>query len=728
MPHLVLSLIIILNRGCSCKSIAFGLVREFLIFTATLRFALLASVTLVPAPALADAAVDTDAQRDYLPGNIVVTGQRDTYVNEDGSTGTKTPTPIIDVPQAITVITADQLEDQGVTSLNDALRFVPGVSLETGEGHRDEVFIRGQETTADFYLDGLRDDAQYYRPLYNVERVEVLKGANALIFGRGAGGGAINRVAKVAEFDMAEYTLGAQVDTFGAFAVTGDANMPTGDSLAVRLTGTYEEFDNHRDFYDGRFFGISPTLSAQIGPDTRLYAYYTYDDDERVVDRGIPSIDGGPLGGFDETFFGDRDYNFSDVAVHVARTRLEHDFSGAWSVNASLMFADYDKFYANIVPTSGTTDTTVRLGGYESGTDRQNLIGQVNLVGQFETGSLGHTMLLGAEFGSQDTDSTRNRALFNGGADTSVTVALDDTISIPSFSLEPQRASASELTTLSFYAQEQLDIGILQLVAGVRYDRFDLESTDFIASFDGARVDERWSPRFGAILKPQDNLSIYASYAESFLPQSGDQFTVLGQQDEALDPETFENIEAGIKWAPHPELLLTAAIFRLTRSNTTAPDPANTGLVILAGESEVDGFELGAVGEPVDGLSISLGYAYLDGEITSDTTSALAGTTLQQVPKHQVTAWARYDVTDRLGFGAGLTHLSKQFASLSNNVVLPSYTRVDAAVFYEATDAISLQLNVENLLDEDYYPSAHGDNNIQPGAPLNASIGARLRF
>ncbi len=689
------------------------------------------AATIAPTAASANTAgetpADIEAQRDYLPGNIIVTGDRETYVNEDGSTGTKTPTPIIDVPQAVTVITADQLEDQGVTTLNDALRFVPGVSLETGEGHRDEVFIRGQETTADFYIDGLRDDAQYYRPLYNVERVEVLKGANALIFGRGAGGGAINRVSRVAEFGMPEYALGAQVDTFGAFALTGDANLPASESLAVRLTGTYEEFDNHRDFYDGRFFGFSPTLTAQLGPDTRLYAYYTYDDDERVVDRGLPSLNGGPLRGYDETFFGDRDYNFSDVEVHIARTRLEHEFSSAWSLNASVMFADYDKFYSNIVPGGGATATTVNLGGYESGTDRQNLIGQINMVGQFDTGSIGHTLLVGAEATSSDTDSVRDQARFGAGMATSVTVDLAEVIDVPAFSIVPQRASTSQLSTLSLYAQEQLDIGIVQLVAGVRYDRFDIESTDLVANFDGARVDEKISPRLGVIVKPQENLSIYASYAESFLPSAGDQFTVLSQQDESLEPESFENIELGAKYAPHSDLLLTAALFRLTRSNTPSVDPA-TNLTTLVGESEVEGFELGLVGKPVDGLSLSLGYTYLDAEITDSADLTDVGTVLQQVPHHQVTAWARYDFTERLGFGAGVIHQSEQFASNSNNVVLPSYTRVDAAVFFEATDALSLQLNVENLLDEDYYPSAHGDNNIQPGAPLNASIGARLRF
>ncbi len=669
-----------------------------------------------------------DAQRDYLPTSIVVTADRDSYVGDDGSSATKTPTPLIDVPQSVSVITADQIEDQGVTQLNQALRFVPGVSLETGEGHRDEVFIRGQETTADFYLDGLRDDAQYYRSLYNVERIEVLKGSNALIFGRGAGGGAINRVSKTARTSGSFINGAASVDTFGAFSLAGDVNTPLSDNLALRVNSTYEEFNSHRDFYDGRFIGISPTITIDAGPDTRLVATYAYDDDERVVDRGVPSLDGLPLMGYDETFFGDPDYNFSDVEVHIARFRVEHDFSAQWNFNASLQFADYDKFYANVTPSSGTTATTTRLAGYESGTDRQNLIGQMNLVGNVDTGGVGHTLLIGAEFTTASTDSVRNQALFNNGADTSITVPLAEVIAVPAFTLTPQRASTSDLSTVSFYIQDQIDFGIVQLIGGVRYDEFDLESEDLIGGFAASRKDSRWSPRLGAVVKPVDNLSIYASWSETFLPQSGDQFTVLNTNSASLDPETFENIEAGIKWSIRPELFLTAAVFRLTRDNTQAPDPNNPGFVILAGESRVEGFEIGLVGEVVSGLNVSLGYAYLDGEITQTTSSAVAGTVLQQVPEHHLTAWTRYDVTDRIGIGAGLVHQSSQFASMSNNVVLPSYTRVDAALFFDVSDALALQLNVENLFDEDYYPSAHGDNNIQPAEPLNASIGARLKF
>lgn len=669
-----------------------------------------------------------DTQRDYLPTSIVITADRESYVADDGSTATKTPTPLIDVPQSMSVITADQIEDQGVTQLNQALRFVPGVSLETGEGHRDEVFIRGQETTADFYLDGLRDDAQYYRSLYNVERIEVLKGANALIFGRGAGGGAINRVSKTARTSGAFVNGAAFVDSFGAFSVAGDVNTPLADNVALRINSTYEEFDSHRDFYEGRFIGFTPTLTLDAGPDTRLVASYSYDDDERVVDRGIPSLNGEPLAGYDKTFFGDPDYNFSDVEVHIVRLRVEHDFSSTLNFNASLQYADYDKFYANLVPGGGTTATTASISGYDSGTDRQNLIGQMNLIGSFETGGISHTLLVGGEFTTSETDSVRDQARFNNGADSSVTVPLADVIATPAFILVPQRASTSDLNTVSFYVQDQVDFGIVQLIGGVRYDEFRLQSEDLIGGFAGQRKDSRWSPRLGAVVKPMDNFSLYASWSETFLPQSGDQFTVLSTTSANLDPETFENLEAGIKWSIKPELLLTAAVFRLTRDNTQAPDPANPGFVILAGESRVEGFEIGLAGEVVPSLNVSLGYAYLDGKVTQTTSSAVAGTTLQQVPEHHFTAWARYDVTDRLGIGAGLVHQSSQFASMSNNVVLPSYTRVDAAIFFDVTDSIALQLNVENLFDEEYYPSAHGDNNIQPAEPLNASLGARIRF
>ena len=366
------------------------------------------------------------------------------------------------------------------------------------------------------------------------------------------------------------------------------------------------------------------------------------------------------------------------------------------------------------------------LSGYQSGTERENLIGQANLVAQFDTGGASHTLLLGVEAMGQDTRSLRNQARFNGA--TSVTVPLAERISVPAATLSLQRASRSDLSVFSAYVQEQLDLGPVQFVGGVRYERFDLATEDLIAARPGARVDERWNPRFGVIVKPNEALSIYASYSESFLPQSGDQFSLIDAQDALLKPEVFRNYEVGAKWLVAPDLFLTAAAFRLDRENTQAPDPANPGFVVLTGSTRVEGLEASLAGTLLPGFDVTLGYTYLDGEVRGDTTRALAGTRLQQLPKHQASAWGRYQLADRLALGAGLVHQSKQWASLTHAVELAAYTRIDAAAFYDVTETIALQLNIENLFDADYFASAHGDNNIQPGAPFTARVGAKFRF
>ncbi|MBE5074549.1 TonB-dependent siderophore receptor [Erythrobacteraceae bacterium E2-1 Yellow Sea] len=691
---------------------------------ATLRHLLMLSgataVCMFAAPVLAA----DDGDRDYLPDTIVVTGVRDGYVLEDGSTGTKTPTPLIEVPQTITFLTADQLEDQSIRQLGDALRYVPGISLETGEGHRDEVFIRGQETTADFYLDGLRDDAQYYRSLYNVERIEILKGANALIFGRGGGGGVINRVSKTARLNGFSADLSGSVDNFGAFALSGDVNTRLSEPAALRINATYEEFDNDRQAYEGRFIGISPTATVQLGDASRFIASYSYDDDERVTDRGIPSLNGGPLRGFDDTFFGVPGFNNATNTAHIARGRLEHDFSDSLSGNATAQYANYDKFYANVVP-SGITGAYVDLGGYADFTKRENWIGQGNLVWQVETGALAHTILAGIEAMEQTTRNGRYGISLSESS-----VPLAQTLAYPTVTLGAlSRERKSRLDVLSAYIQDQVEIGeYVELTAGLRWERFDLQSTDLFTQVEGGRIDEMVSPRFGLVVKPNSTLSIYASYAESFLPQAGDQFVILSPGDSAFDPEKFTNYELGLKWAPASELLLTAAIFRLDRTNTQAADPVNIGQTVLTGKSRTKGFEFNLAGQITPDWSVNVGYAWLDGEIRSDSTFAAAGTPLQQLPKHQITAWTRYDLTERFGLGLGVVYQDEQFASFSGNVVLPDYIRVDSAAYFDVNDRLSFQLNIENLFDANYYPSAHGDNNIQPGDPFTARLGVRIKI
>ena len=414
----------------------------------TARLSLLVSTVLtglsmaapVQAEAMADAA-DAPA--------IIVYGVPDGYGIEKTRSATKTETPLIDVPQTVTVLSREQLDDQGVESLNDALRYVPGVVLGQGEGHRDQITLRGQSTTADFFLDGLRDDAQYYRSLYNIDRVEVLKGANALIFGRGGGGGVINRVAKAPEFNQARTDLAGGIDSFGGWSLAADLDQPLSESVAARLNATYEDFANHRDFYSGHFTGIAPTLGWRLGEATRLVLGYEYADDQRVTDRGVPSFANSPLRGYDETFFGSPVANRSSVQAHIAHARLDHDFGAALTANLTGQYAHYDKYYGNVYARSPATATTVELEGYNSDTIRENWIVQGNLVWKGESAGLGHQLLLGFEASDQLTDARRSEAAFGAAAASRITVPLAQRLTLPAVTFGASTRASEQGCSLS---------------------------------------------------------------------------------------------------------------------------------------------------------------------------------------------------------------------------------------------------------------------------------------
>lgn len=670
-------------------------------------------------PVLAEAAADEGPE-------IIVYGRPDGYDLESTPTGTKTDTALVDVPQSIAVVSREQLDDQGMLSLGEALRYVPGVVLGQGEGHRDQVNLRGQNSSADFFIDGIRDDAQYYRPLYNIERIEVLKGANAMIFGRGGGGGAINRVSKAPEFGHLRGSASGGVDSFGAWNLAVDLGAPLSDSLGLRLNATYEEFNNHRQNFGGSFFGITPTIGARLGQDTRLTVTYEYAEDRRLTDRGVPSQGGLPLRGYDATSFADPATSNNEMTAHLARARLDHEFSPNLSANLTVQFADYAKFYSNVYPGSAVSNTgTLTLSGYDFSADRRNLIGQGNLVWKGTTGGIGHTLLLGFDAGDQETLTKRRDAAFPSGA----TVALAQRITLPTVTFPRlTSASRSDASFWSLYAQDQIDLGEhVKLVGGVRFDRFTISSTNLVSGFQGQRSDSKWSPRLGLIVKPGEKVSFYGSYAVSFLPQSGDQFAVLDATTQALAPEEFENLELGFKWDITRGLAFTAAAYQLDRRNTRATDPIS-GNAVLSGSSRTKGIELSLTGRITKNLDVSMGYALQDGEITAATTAAPAGRRLAQLPRHQASAWARYDLTPSLGLGLGVVYQSSQFATISNAVRLPAFTRIDAALFYDVSSKVSLQLNVENLTDTDYFPAAHTDNNISTGKPVNVKATVRVKF
>jgi catecholate siderophore receptor len=673
--------------------------------------------------------------------SIVVTGYRDSYGTEATSSATRTPTQLNDIPQAISIITERQIEDQAMLTIGDVLRYVPGATIGQGEGHRDQITIRGNNSTADFFVDGLRDDVQHYRGLYNVERIEVLKGPNAMIFGRGGGGGVVNRVTKRPAPNPFVRGSGA-VESEGGFVFDLDLNRPFSEAIAGRFNAVYEDFNTHREVFAGRRFAFNPTGAFSIGG-SRADLSYEYQDDERVVDRGIPSSAGRPLTGFRDAFFGDPNANRSDFDAHILKARVDHSFSDDLTLSSKLLYGDYDKAYQNVFPATAVTANSAgvrRFGieAYRDTTERENLFSQTDLVWQATTGPVSHVLLAGFEYGDQDTRNERINGFFTGVPTTSggrrTVIDLADPIRVPNVEFRRgsafagNRAVATDAELLAFYLQDQLSLGEhVDLIAGIRYDRFKLDVQNL---FDGAtvrRTDNLWSPRLGLVLKPIEPLSFYLSYSRSYLPQSGDQFLSLDATGATLEPEKFDNYEVGLKWDIRKSLNLTAALYQLDRTNTRANLAG--GIVVQSGEQRSKGFELSLTGDITNDWHVSAGYALQDAEVRTATLACPAGNCeVPQVPRHQASLWTRYDFTPRLGAGLGIYHQSKSFASITNAVLLPSYTRVDAAAFFRIAEGIDAQVNVENLFNERYFPTAHTDNNITPGAPTTARATLRLTF
>lgn len=672
---------------------------------------------------------------------------RGKYLSLDKIDAVKTPTPVIDVPQSLSIVTSEQIRDQALRGLGDLVRYTPGVAISQGEGHRDAIIIRGVQTTADFFVDGVRDDVQYYRPLYNVEQVEVLRGPNALLFGRGGGGGVVNRVQKTAVVDERFTLVDLGFDTFGGYSGIVDSNLDAGDRVAVRLLGFYEQLENHRDFFDGRTFTVNPTVTIEFSPETTGVFSYEYIDDDRVVDRGVPSrhVDGGPdtpLRGFRDTFFGSPDQNFTRLEAHLLRARLDHRFSDALRGNLTVQYADYDKVYQNLFPSdkvfvSGGAFDEVELDGYRDPTRRKNLIVQGNLVGEFDTGSVRHTLLVGFELGDQDTANARDDNVWEANGDDQLVIPFTDPLQLPAFGFDNRvRDRRSEVRFQSLYLQDQIDLtDRFKFLLGLRYDRFDIDVLDLIEQTDGdgddgifGRVDEEVTPRYGFIYKPVENLSLYASYSETFLPRSGDQFLTLDLDSESTRPQFFENTEAGVKWDVRSDLSVTAAVFSLERESYTAVDPEDPDQLTVIEGSGIEGVELQLAGRLTERWSITTGYSWLDGVVDRVDGSGNSGNRTRQTPEHMFSIWNMFAVNDRLSFGLGATYQDRFFTTEDNTVEVPSYTRFDAAAFYRLNGRSRLQLNVENLFDETYFPDAHNNNNISTGRPLNARFAVILDF
>ncbi|MEO7276693.1 MAG: TonB-dependent siderophore receptor [Sphingomicrobium sp.] len=638
---------------------------------------------------------------------------------------TRTGTAVKDVPQALTIITAAQIDDQQLRSVADLLNFVPGASYGSGEGNRDQLVLRGNNSTADFFVDGVRDDVQYFRDFYNVAQVEVLKGPNAMIFGRGGGGGVLNRVLKRPALSRA-FNVSASADGFGGFRLTTDLDRSLATNAAGRVNALYESGLSFRNRVSSRRWGVNPTFALIAGPGTRIDGSYEHFHDRRTADRGVPANGGEPLRGHDRTFFGDPDDSVARVDVDLGSLAIEHDAGRGLTLRSRTLIGDYSKFYQNIYPTAYYPATgVVSLGAYNNRNDRQNLFSQNEMVWHGTLFGLDQTALLGFEIGRQSSRNLRNTGTFTSGN----TVPVANPFADSKVTFAPAASDANNrvrATVAAAYAQQQMrPTRWLEIVAGIRFDSFDLTVDDLRGGGSTfKRSDRLWSPRLGVVLKPTRNISIYGSTSRSYLPQSGDQFSALTSITQALKPERFDNLEIGTKWDVGG-LLATAALYRLNRSNTRALDPSDPSRTVLTGRQRSSGLELGLERSVTSRWLVSAGYTLQKAEITETTAAAPRGREVPLVPRHSLSLWSRYDLSKRIGIGLGVIARSSSYASISNAVVLPGYERVDGAVYHDLPGGFQAQINAENLLGKHYFPTTNGDNNIAPGAPR--AIKATLR-
>ena len=669
-----------------------------------------------------------------LPLIQVTADASNRYAATSTTTATKTNTLLRDVPQSITVITDDLIKDQSIRSLADAVRYVPGVGISQGEGNRDALVFRGNRSTGDFFIDGLRDDAEFFRDLYNIERIEVLKGANGMIFGRGGSGGVVNRVTKEAHWSpVQEFSF--QGGSFEQKRMSADVGYVINDIAAVRLNALYENSGSFRDGVDMERLGIAPTLTIKPTHRTKVVVNMERFHDDRTADRGITSVVGGagqvtgPVDVRRAQFFGDPRRSNANVDVLSFGNFIEHKFDSGVTVQNRTNYTTYDKFYQNVFASGGLNLVSglLPIGAYNNATERDNVFNQTNVLYSLNTGPISHTLLAGIEVGRQETHNRRETGLFNNSADNAnLFVPISHPVTNAPITFINRNSgdgidalNRSVVDVLSLYVQDQIEIiPQIQVIAGVRYDLFEVNFQQKNGARDHIKTqDDLIAPRFGVIYKPIEPVSLYASYSQAFVPRAGDQLNALNVTVETLKPEKFTTMEVGLKWDIRPDLALTGAAYQLDRTNVI--NSIVGGQTFLSKGQRTEGVEVSLVGQLTQNWSVMGGYAYQTGELTSDVFGiAKKGATVAELPRHTFSMWSRYDFTPSIGAAVGVIHRDDMFASLTNRVSLPDFTRVDAALFARFTKSFRGQLNIENLFDTQYFASAHNDFNITPGSPI----------
>jgi len=656
-----------------------------------------------------------------------------TYNPPTASSATKIEAPLRDIPQTVNVVPQTLLRDQGANSMQDVMKMVPGIGLSHGDGQRDQVTIRGFTAIADQFIDGLRDDALYFRDLSNIEQVEVIKGPASVLYGRGSSGGLINRITKKPGVNKNE--VGLTVGSWGQRRGEFDVGRNFEDSgVAFRVTGAVERADSYRDQQFLERETISPSLSFKLGNNTKLLLQAEYLSDRRVTDFGIPAYRGTPVGVPSNTYYGAANAkanDYSQADVNAFGFTLDHRISNALSLRNAFRRYTYSLDRNNtLVGSVNEAALTASLNRSNVRRDEDGFFNQTELVQKANIAGMAHQILYGIEFGKQDKDQffrTQNNiatvSLFNP-----VNPVLPFTVTAA-----PSTDNFGILKTAGAYVQDLVTLSDKwKALVGVRYDNFEQETQERrVGQPNLSRTDTAWSPRAGVVYQPTTAQSYYASFSKSFQP-SAEAFP-LAANNAQIAPEETTNKEIGAKFDfLDGKASATASLFRLERTNIKSTDPVTNRLIPI-GTQRTDGLELTFTGDLSQGWQVWTGYSYLDSEVTAsiarDAGQPVLGKRATLTPKHAANLWITKALGNGFGVGAGVNYVADRFANPGNTVTLPGYTTVDAMAYYRM-GSLDLTLNVMNLFDREYIVSGHGTSpNLNlPGAPRSVQLTARYKF
>ena len=747
---------------------------------------------------LAQAAEDTNKK---TSGNAIsldataITGeaQEPTSYQVEKASSPKYTAPLIDTPRSITVIPQQVLKDTGALSMQDALRTVPGITFGAGEGGNpqgDRPFIRGFDAQGDTYLDGVRDTGSQSREIFAVESIEVSKGPNSAIGGRGAAGGSINLVSKKAH-------LGNSFDggfTWGSDQTqryTLDGNYQFSDSAAGRLNlMSHESNVAGRDKVNYDRWGIAPSLAFGLGTDTRVNLDYYHLQSDDLPDSGIPyTIPAGGgnartksnpdkpyAGGDSSNFYGPTDRDFRKSRVDTATFAIEHDLSDALTIKNTLRHGTSMQDYILTQPDDSQRNVNNGSVWRRANTRVSNTAtttNQTDLFGDFYVAGFKNSFATGIEFSHEES----KKSSYNVDTETTPLVAGNPSVCTPGSIGLPSNYNCTSLSnpnpddpwngaisrnyagtdtssnTRALYVFDTLELSPQWLVnMGLRYDHFDTQYRTYDNA--GATVVNNGVPakgkdtsefitgQFGLVWKPTEHGSIYASYATSATPPGatlgeGQEGNPLGGTTDRsrnvlssdMEPETTKNYELGTKWdLLNDRLSLTAAIFRTEKENARVQ--VNTTSYENVGTTRVDGLELSASGKLTDKWQVFAGYSYLDGKQIDGGPLGKAndGNQLPNTPKNSASLWTTYSLTPKLTVGGGAFYVDDVFGSVANTTMVDSYVRYDAMAAYKLTKNVDLQLNVQNLTNETYYDKAFSTHFANQAAGRTALLSTNVHF